>query len=67
MATVLLVLVLVSFLMKTLSFYFVGNIENLKFQNVVATPHIGAQTKEAQLLAANIIAEKIIQVLRGVL
>jgi len=35
--------------------------------NFVATPHIGAQTKEAQLLAANIIAEKIIQVLRGVL
>ena len=35
--------------------------------NFIATPHIGAQTKEAQLLAANIIAEKIIQVLRGVL
>ena len=35
--------------------------------NFVATPHMGAQTKEAQLLAANIIAEKIIQVLRGVL
>jgi D-3-phosphoglycerate dehydrogenase len=35
--------------------------------NFVATPHIGAQTKEAQLLAANIIAEKIIQILRGVL
>jgi hypothetical protein len=28
---------------------------------------MGAQTKEAQLLAANVIAEKIIQVLRGVL
>jgi len=35
--------------------------------NFVATPHMGAQTKEAQLLAANIIAEKIIQVLRGIL
>ena len=35
--------------------------------NFIATPHIGAQTKEAELLAANIIAEKIIQVLRGVL
>ncbi len=35
--------------------------------NFVATPHMGAQTKEAQLLAANIIAEKIIQILRGVL
>ena len=35
--------------------------------NFIATPHMGAQTKEAQLLAANIIAEKIIQILRGVL
>jgi len=35
--------------------------------NFIATPHMGAQTKKAQLLAANIIAEKIIQVLRGVL
>ena len=35
--------------------------------NFIATPHMGSQTKEAQLLAANIIAEKIIQVLRGVL
>ena len=35
--------------------------------NFVATPHMGAQTKEAQLLAANVIAEKIIQDLRGVL
>jgi len=35
--------------------------------NFIATPHMGAQTKEAQLLAANIIAEKIIQVLRCVL
>jgi len=35
--------------------------------NFIATPHSGAQTKVAQLLAANIIAEKIIQILRGVL
>jgi len=35
--------------------------------NFIATPHTGAQTKEAQLLAANIIAEKIIQIIRGVL
>ena len=35
--------------------------------NFIATPHIGAQTKEAQSLAANVIAEKIIQVLRGVM
>ena len=35
--------------------------------NFIATPHMGAQTKEAQSLAANIIAEKIIQILRGVL
>ena len=35
--------------------------------NVVCTPHVGAQTKEAQSLAANIIAEKIIMILRGVI
>jgi len=35
--------------------------------NVILTPHIGAQTKEAQALAANVIAEKIIQILRGVI
>ncbi|MDA0755751.1 MAG: D-2-hydroxyacid dehydrogenase [Crenarchaeota archaeon] len=34
--------------------------------NFISTPHMGAQTKEAQSLAANIIAEKIIQILRGV-
>jgi len=34
--------------------------------NFIATPHIGAQTKEAQSLAANVIAEKIILLLRGV-
>ena len=35
--------------------------------NFIATPHIGAQTKEAQSLAANVIAEKIIQILRGII
>ena len=35
--------------------------------NFVATPHIGAQIKEAQSLAANVIAEKIIQILRGII
>jgi len=39
----------------------------ITLSNFIATPHTGAQTKEAQLLAANIIAEKIIQILRGVL
>ena len=34
--------------------------------NFISTPHMGAQTKEAQSLAANVIAEKIIQILRGV-
>ena len=36
-------------------------------QNVICTPHIGSQTKEAQTLAANVIAEKIIMILRGVI
>ncbi len=35
--------------------------------NVICTPHIGAQTREAQALAANVIAEKIIMILRGVI
>ena len=34
--------------------------------NFISTPHMGAQTNEAQSLAANVIAEKIIQILRGV-
>lgn len=38
----------------------------VELDNVILTPHIGAQTKEAQSLAANVIAEKIIQALRGV-
>ena len=44
----------------------IGN-KLVNLPNFVATPHIGAQTKEAQSLAANVIAEKIIQVLRGVI
>jgi len=35
--------------------------------NIICTPHIGAQTKEAQTLAANVIGEKIIMILRGVI
>ena len=38
-----------------------------ELDNVILTPHIGSQTKEAQSLAANVIAEKIIQILRGVM
>jgi len=38
-----------------------------ELENVILTPHIGAQTKEAQSLAANVIGEKIIQILRGVI
>ena len=39
----------------------------LGLANVVCTPHIGAQTKEGQQLASTVIAEKIIQILRGVI
>lgn len=35
--------------------------------NVLMTPHIGAQTREAQSLAANVVGEKIVQILRGVI
>lgn len=41
--------------------------ELASLQNVISTPHVGAQTKEAQALAANVIAEKIIMILRGVI
>src|SRR3712207_9540763 len=33
----------------------------MNLANVVCTPHIGAQTKEAQELASRVIAEKVIQ------
>ena len=39
----------------------------LGLPNVISTPHIGAQTKEAQELASTVIAEKVIQILRGVI
>ena len=45
----------------------VTNSKLATLDNVILTPHIGAQTKEAQSLAANVIAEKIIQILRGVI
>jgi D-3-phosphoglycerate dehydrogenase / 2-oxoglutarate reductase len=43
------------------------NSKLVTLDNMILTPHIGAQTKEAQSLAANVIAEKIIQILRGVI
>lgn len=43
------------------------NKQLLSLTNVVYTPHIGAQTKEAQVLASTVIAEKVIQILRGVI
>ena len=39
----------------------------MELPNLICTPHIGAQTKEAQELAAMVIAEKIIQIVRGVI
>lgn len=44
----------------------IGN-KLVSLPNFIATPHIGAQTKEAQSLAATVIAEKVIQILRGVI
>jgi D-3-phosphoglycerate dehydrogenase len=44
----------------------IGN-KLISLPNFIATPHIGAQTKEAQSLAATVIAEKVIQILRGVI
>lgn len=40
-----------------------GSSELVKLHNVVTTPHIGAQTREAQDLAATLLAEKIIKAL----
>ncbi|MCP8308542.1 MAG: D-2-hydroxyacid dehydrogenase [archaeon] len=40
-----------------------GSSELVKLHNVVTTPHIGAQTREAQDLAATLLAEKIIEAL----
>ncbi len=39
----------------------------LELPNVILTPHIAAQTREAQELASIVIAEKIIQITRGVI
>lgn len=39
----------------------------LEMPNLISTPHIAAQTKEAQELASIVIAEKIIQITRGVI
>lgn len=39
----------------------------VELDNVILTPHVGAQTAEAQSLAANVVGEKIIQILRGVI
>jgi D-3-phosphoglycerate dehydrogenase len=41
------------------------NLELVKLQNVVCTPHIGAQTAEAQDLAGEIIASKIIDIFKS--
>lgn len=40
------------------------NLDLMKFQNVVSTPHIGAQTTEAQDLAGDIISTKIIDIFK---
>jgi D-3-phosphoglycerate dehydrogenase len=40
------------------------NIELIKMPNLICTPHIGAQTKEGQKLAAVIVAEKIVDYLQ---
>ena len=37
----------------------------LKLENVVLTPHIGANTKEGQIRAGTVCAEQIIKVLNG--
>ena len=37
----------------------------LKLDNVILTPHIGANTKEGQIRAGTVCAEQIIKVLKG--
>jgi D-3-phosphoglycerate dehydrogenase len=44
-----------------------SNKQLLGLPSLICTPHIGAQTKEAQELASTVIAEKVIQILRGVI
>jgi D-3-phosphoglycerate dehydrogenase len=39
----------------------------IELPNIICTPHIGSQTKEAQELASTVIAEKIIQIMRGII
>jgi len=41
------------------------NQELIMLDNLICTPHIGAQTKEAQELAANVIAEKVIHFVKS--
>jgi D-3-phosphoglycerate dehydrogenase len=42
------------------------NQELIMLDNLICTPHIGAQTKEAQELAANVIAEKVIHFVKSI-
>jgi D-3-phosphoglycerate dehydrogenase / 2-oxoglutarate reductase len=43
------------------------NTKLVELPNVICTPHVAAQTKEAQELASLVIAEKIVQITRGVI
>lgn len=43
------------------------NTKLVELPNVICTPHVAAQTKEAQELASLVIAEKIVQIIRGVI
>jgi D-3-phosphoglycerate dehydrogenase / 2-oxoglutarate reductase len=43
------------------------NSKLVELPNVICTPHIAAQTQEAQELASLVIAEKIVQIMRGVI